>query len=178
MLPDAASLPGWEATIEPVVYPLEKAKTLGLARCSEDAEQGSCKRVRFVGASEFHQQKRPVISFMVQTYRDPAAAQAAYGTVWKAWKGWMPAPKALPVGKLGDQRNAVVGLSPSAVKGSKGLTILVRKGSVIMLSTAWSGTHVDMADSFLTRFAGVFAQRAEEALGGKAPSAGIRPSSS
>lgn len=35
----------------------------------------------------------------------------------------------------------------------------VRKGSVIMVSTVESGTHVGMAGSCLTRFAAVFAQR-------------------
>ncbi|MFF5535362.1 hypothetical protein ACFY71_23230 [Streptomyces cinerochromogenes] len=177
VLPDAASVPGWKTTIEPVAYPLEKAKGLGLARCFQEAEQDSCSRVRFIGASGFHQQKKPVVSFMVQTYRDPATARAAYATVWKTWKRWVPAPKAMAVGQLGDQRNALVGLGSSAVKGTKGLMILVREGSVIMLSMAESGTHVDMADSFLTRFAEVFTQRAEEAQAGKEPSAGIEASS-
>lgn len=176
VLPDAASVPGWEATVEPVAYPLEKATRLGLARCFKDAEQDSCSRVRFIGGSGFHQQRKPVVSFIVQTYRDPATARAAYGTVWKMWKRWIPASKAMAVGELGDQRNAVVGPGASAVKGSKGLMILVREGSVIMLSMADSGKYVDMPDSFLTRFADVFAQRAEEAQAGKAPSAGIEAS--
>lgn len=75
----------------------------------------------------------------------------------------------MPAGGIGDQRDAVAGLGPSIVEGSKSLMIQTRVGSVIMLS---------MADSYMNRFAGVFARRAGQAEAGERPSAGMRGSAS
>ncbi|GAA2770376.1 hypothetical protein GCM10010521_54230 [Streptomyces rameus] len=50
--------------------------------------------------------------------------------------------------------------------------ILVRVGSVIMVSMGESVPQVDLTDSFPTPFADAFAQRAEEAQADKAPSNG------
>ncbi|MGW2710934.1 hypothetical protein ACWC4J_18380 [Streptomyces sp. NPDC001356] len=170
VLPDAASLPGWTASAEPVACSLKKAKALGVGRCYGGARQDSCAQVRFFGSSAFHQRGKPEISFIVQTYRDDASARAAYGTVWQAWKHQVPAARAVPAGELGDQRDGVMGRDASMAEGSKGALIQVRVGSVIMLSMATAGPQVDMADSFLSRFAGVFAQRATQAQAGEKPS--------
>ncbi|MGW2745699.1 hypothetical protein [Streptomyces sp. NPDC001450] len=170
VLPDAKSLPGWEVSLEPVGYSLKKALSMGLARCYGEAPD-SCARVRFTGVSAFRKEGRPDISFMIQTYQDSDTAKSAYPAVWNAWKGRVPSPRAVNPGKLGEQRDAVAGLSASMAKGSKGRLVQVRVGSVIMLSFAEAGSRVDAADSLLTEFANVFAQRAEQVLDGKKPSA-------
>ncbi|MEU6668217.1 hypothetical protein [Streptomyces sp. NPDC046727] len=174
VLPDAASVPGWQNTVEPVVFSLKKEKAMGFGRCFKEGAQDSCAQVRFIGASGLYRQKKPSVDFIVQTYRDEATAKSAYGTVWKIWKQQILQPKATSAGQLGDQRSAVVGLGPSAAEGSKTLMILVRVGSVITLSMATSAPQVDMTDSFLTQFADAFAKRAEEAQAGKTPSAAIK----
>ncbi|MYW47982.1 hypothetical protein [Streptomyces sp. SID161] len=176
VLPDSVSVPGWETRLGPVAYPLKKAKATGLARCLHEGPQDSCARVRFFGASSFHRQHGPVVTFFLQTYRDEASARSSYGAAWKQWRSGVPGAKPMSAGKLGDQQDAVVGLSSSAVPGSKGVMIVVRAGSVIMLSAAESGTRVKMADSFLTRFADMFAKRAEEAQADKTPSAAVESS--
>ncbi|WP_225823234.1 hypothetical protein [Streptomyces naphthomycinicus] len=178
VLPDTVSVPGWDTTIEPVAHPLKTAKERGLARCYAAGTRDSCARVRFFGASGLHRQKAPNLYFTVQTYRDEAAARSAFATVWTAWEQRVPEPKAMSAGKLGDQRRAVAGLSSSAVEGSRGLMILVREGSVLMLSVAESGLYVEMADSFLTPFADAFAKRAVQAEAGGRPSAGVKASAS
>ncbi|MFF8907882.1 hypothetical protein [Streptomyces olivaceoviridis] len=170
VLPDVASLPGWETSAEPAAYSLKKAKAMGIGRCYEGTRQDSCTQVRFFGSSAFHQQGKPEISFIVQTYRDEASARAAYGTVWQAWKQRVPAAKAVSTGEIGDQRDGVIGLDTSMIEGSKGLLVQVRVDSVIMLSMATAGPQVDMADSFLNQFADVFAKRAGQAQAGKKPS--------
>ncbi|MEU2438596.1 hypothetical protein ABZ595_20825 [Streptomyces rubradiris] len=176
VLPDAAALPGWKVSMEPVAYPLEKAKEMGVGQCHDVAGQDSCAQVRFFGAAAFHQEDRPDISFIVQTYRDEETARAAYGTVWKAWKQWVPEARSVSAGDLGDQRDAVAGLSASVVKGSKGLMVQTRVGSVIMVSMAEAGPRTAMADSYMNRFAGVFTQRAGQAEAGERPSAGMTAS--
>ncbi|MFI0197110.1 hypothetical protein HB370_28860 [Streptomyces sp. DSM 40868] len=176
VLPDAAALPGWKASLEPVAYTLKKAKEMGVGECHDAAGQDSCAQVRFFGVAAFHQENEPDISFIVQTYRDEDTARAAYGTVWKAWKRWVPEARTVSAGNIGDQRDAVAGLSSSIVKGSKGLMIQTRVGSVIMMSMAEAGPHTGMADSYMNRFADVFAQRAGQAEAGERPSAGMTAS--
>ncbi|MFI0167259.1 hypothetical protein [Streptomyces sp. NPDC017095] len=162
--------------MEPVAYPVKKAKEMGLRRCHDVAGRNSCDHVRVLGASVFRRQGKPDLSFVVQTYRDEDTARAAYGTVWKAWKQWVPAARTVPAPHLGDQRDAVAGLSASTAEGSKGLMVQVRVGSVIMLSMAEAGPGVPTADSFADRFAGVFARRAAQAQAGDEPSARLTAS--
>ncbi|SOD82741.1 hypothetical protein [Streptomyces sp. Ag109_G2-15] len=172
-LPDAKSVPGWEVSLEPVAYSLKKALSMGVGRCYGEAPD-SCARVRFLGVSAFHQQGKPDLSFIVQTYKDSATAKSAYRAVWKGWKGRVPSSRPVNVGEVGEQRDAVAGLSASMAKDSKGTLVQVRVGSVIMLSMAESVPRIEMADSFLTKFATVFAQRADQVQEGKTPTAGLR----
>ncbi|MEU1401333.1 hypothetical protein ABZ471_03025 [Streptomyces sp. NPDC005728] len=173
MLPDARVLPGWKVSLEPTAYSLQKARSMGMGRCYGEAPD-SCARVRFHGASAFHQQGRPDLSFIVQTYQDSATAKSAYKAVWTAWKAQVPSSRHVNVGEVGEQRDAVAGLGASMAKGSKGLLVQVRVGSVIMLSMAESVPRVEMTDSFLTKFASVFAQRAGEVQDGRKPSAVLK----
>lgn len=145
---------------------------MGVARCYGDSARDSCAQVRFTGASAFHRRGEPDITFVIQTYEDESSAESAYGTVWKAWKHRVPQSRPVHTGRLGEQSDAVVGLNAAMAEGSKGLLVQVRVGSVILLSMAEAGAHVDVPDSYLRRFAGGFAQRAVEAQDGKTPSAG------
>ncbi|MFC9915156.1 hypothetical protein [Streptomyces sp. NPDC127197] len=166
-LPDAKVAPGWKVTIDPVAYPLGKAKEFGVARCYEGPEE--CSKVQFVGVSGLHDHNKPTVDFTLLTYPDSAAAQSAYEPVWKAWSSRIPEARALNLGEIGDQNDAVSGLSASLEKGSQGLISQVRVESVIMLTTGRAGSGIEMQNT-LKKFVTVFAERAEQALQGKTPS--------
>ncbi|MGW4348828.1 hypothetical protein ACWEL8_27680 [Streptomyces sp. NPDC004690] len=166
-LPDSAVVPGWDETLAPVAYPLEKAKELAVARCDGD---GSCENVRYVGMSGVRKHDKPWVSFYVMTYDDPTAADAAYGTVWKAWQAQVPGRPALSLGEIGDRNDAVMGESVSMVKGAKSVLIQARVGSAIMLTTGESGADVRMDPALLKKLATVFAERAGQVQDGEPPS--------
>ncbi|MFG2605091.1 hypothetical protein ACGFT2_16330 [Streptomyces sp. NPDC048514] len=174
VLPDSAAMPGWETVVKPVAYPLRKSQQFGFSRCFPVGARSSCTGARFLGFSSFQGRKGPDMTFQIQTYSDDSAARSAYGVVWKAWKQRVPEARNHSIENLGDECNAVLGLSGAGVQGTEGSVIVVREGSVLMMSMAESGTQFDMADSFLTRFAGAFAKRAEEAQAGRTPTAGVR----
>ncbi|WBO63481.1 hypothetical protein [Streptomyces camelliae] len=173
VLPDARALPGWKVSIEPVAYTLKEARSVGAARCERMVARNSCVGVQNTGTSAFSRTGQPLVYFLVQTYQDEASAKSAYGTVWKSWKQEVPESRVLWNGKIREESDALVGSTTSMVKGSKGLLIQVRVGSVIMVSMAEAGAQVDMADSYLDRFADAFAKRAEEVQEGTTPSAGL-----
>lgn len=171
VLPDAHALPGWEVSVEPLVYAGEKAKEIGVIRCY-GYNQSSCDHVQFGGVSSFRASGTPQVDFFVMTYPDSATAKSAYKTVWKAWREEMMKPQPVDVSDLGDERDAIRSMSRSAKAGFETRLAQVRVGSVIMLTAAETGPTVKAEDALLADLATVFAKRVEQALGGDEPSAG------
>ncbi|MEU9399335.1 hypothetical protein [Streptomyces sp. NPDC048242] len=173
VLPDAEALPGWKVYLDPAAYPLKKAQSIGASRCQGEG-QISCAHVQIVGASGLRHQGEPELSFFIQTYEDSDAAKSAYPAVWKAWSALVPEARAVGVGDLGEQSDAVTGWGASGAEGSKGTLVQIRVGDVIMLTSVEALPHVRTTDAFAVKVAGVFAKRAEQVRDGKTPSAALK----
>ncbi|MGX1133561.1 hypothetical protein RKD49_005751 [Streptomyces glaucescens] len=168
-LPGAKAAPGWKVTVEPVAYPQEKARELGVARCYEGSEE--CSKPRVTGVSGLAGGRgKPRLDFVLMAYEDAEAARTSYEPVWKAWRGQSVEPRELDLGEVGDQSDAVSGLSPSLVDGARTVFVQARVGSVIMVTVGEAGSGVELPKT-LAKFATLFAERAEQAQDGKSPSA-------
>ncbi|MFD5713774.1 hypothetical protein ACFWHW_25930 [Streptomyces pharetrae] len=169
VLPDAKAAPGWKVALEPVAYPQNKARELGVARCHEGPEE--CSKPQVTGVSAMAGGRgEPQLDFVLMAYEDAEAAQASYEPVWKAWGGRSVEPRELDLGTIGDESDAVGGSSPSLRDGAKTVVVQVRVGSVIMLTMGEAGSGIELPNT-LEQFATVFAERAEQAQEGKTPSA-------
>ncbi|WP_159072799.1 hypothetical protein [Streptomyces glaucescens] len=169
VLPDAKAAPGWEVAVEPVAYPQSKARELGVARCHEGPEECSKPRVTGVSAMAGGRDKAQ-LDFVLMAYEDAKAAQASYEPVWKAWGGRSVEPRELDLGTIGDESDAVAGVSTSLRAGAEAVLVQVRVGSVIMVTMGEAGSGVELPNT-VEQFATVFAERAGQAQEGKAPSA-------
>ncbi|MFI9343680.1 hypothetical protein ACIG0D_20800 [Streptomyces sp. NPDC052773] len=166
VLPNAEALPGWKVGLEPVAYPLKKAKEMGVARCYQGAEE--CAKIQFAGVSEAHGSGKPSLGFVLMTYEDSVAAEKAYEPVWKSWSERSIERRELSLGDIGDESDAVTGLSASYEAGAKTLFAQVRVGSVIMLTLGEAGADIEL-QNWVKKCAVVFAERAEQAQQGETP---------
>ncbi|MFD8914858.1 hypothetical protein [Streptomyces sp. NPDC059575] len=173
VLPDAEALPGWNAYLDPAAYPLKKAQSIGASRCQGEGRI-SCAHVQIAGASGLRREGEPELSFFIQTYEDSDAAKSAYPAVWKAWSALVPKARAVRVGDLGEQSDAVAGWGASGAEGSKGTLVQVRVGDAIMLTSSEALPDVRTTDAFAVKVAGVFAERAEQVRDGETPSAALK----
>ncbi|MGW0189839.1 hypothetical protein ACWDV7_29350 [Streptomyces sp. NPDC003362] len=167
-LPGATAAPGWKVTVKPVAYPQKKARELRVARCYEGPEE--CSKPRVTGVSALAGGRgRPRLDFVLMAYEDAQAARASYEPVWKAWSGQSVEPRELDLGKVGDESDAVSGVSPSLVDGARTAFVQARVGNVIMVTVGEAGAGVELPKT-LEKFATLFAERAEQAQDGKSPS--------
>jgi hypothetical protein len=167
VLPGAEVAPGWKAAVEPVAYAQKKARELGVARCYEGPTE--CAKTRVTGVSALYGAGRPRIDLVLMAYENSAVAQSAYGAVWKAWRGQSIEPRELDLGDIGDESDAVSALGASGEEGARTMLSQVRVGSVIMVTVGEASAGVEMQSS-LSKFATVFAERAEQAQRGETPS--------
>jgi hypothetical protein len=167
-LPNAKTAPGWKVTLEPVAHPQKKARELGVARCYEGPEE--CAKPLVTGVSSLAGGRgKPRLDFVLMAYEDADAAQASYAPVWKAWSGRSVEPRELDLGEIGDESDAVSGLSPSLQDGAKTAFVQARVGSVITVTIGEAGSGIELPRT-LEEFATLFAERAEQAQDGKSPS--------
>ncbi|MEV6316485.1 hypothetical protein [Streptomyces sp. NPDC051776] len=107
------------------------------------------------------------------SYSDEEAAEAAYGDYVDTYKEKLGEPKKLDLGKIGDNRDAWVGLGSSFEDDSKAVLAEMRVGSVILEIAAAAGPNVTLTDSLIKDLAAVFVERARQAQKGEVPSASL-----
>lgn len=173
VLPDAHTMAGWrnveEAMARRSTYPEQTENPPSMCPLAM-SDRTPCTDVRLDGRTAFlDPESKTDALFWVFTYRDEKAATAAHTALWKNFYSHILREDSTQVDleNIGDERFAGRGNHP--VSGRSTMT-LIRVGTTLLgINTSHSRTA--LPDKQLTALATMFAERAQQALGGKEPTA-------
>ncbi|MGW3737659.1 hypothetical protein [Streptomyces sp. NPDC005148] len=173
VLPDAPAMTGWRnvetAVARRSTYP-EQSETPPPMCPLALSDKTPCTDVRLDGRTAFlDPESKTDALFWVFTYHDEKAAAAAHKALWKNFYSHIlrEDPTQVDLENIGDERFAGRGDHP--VFGRSTMS-LIRVGTALLgINTSHSRT--ELPDKQLTALAAMFAERAQQALDGKKPSA-------
>ena len=168
VLPDSDAMSGWKSSGSRWTTTSKDAYESKVCP-GEMAE--ACAGVRSYGSSQYRLGKELLSSFQVITYEDGGSAEAAYGALWKR-NGVIADPHDLDFNDLGEESDARGG--KAGYEGEGGAVYQVRVGPLVLFGTAKSLTpEVELGEATVEELASMFAERAEQAVSGEDPSAGL-----
>ncbi|MGW5273074.1 hypothetical protein ACWEQP_10905 [Streptomyces sp. NPDC004044] len=173
VLPDAHAMAGWRKVEEAVArrstYPEQTENPHSMCPLAI-SDKTPCTDVRLDGRTAYlDPESETDVLFWVFTYRDEKAAAAAHTALWKNFYSHIlrEDPTQVDLENIGDGRFARRGNHP--VFGRSTMS-LIRVGTTLRgINTSHSRTA--LPDKQLTALATMFAERAQQALDGKKPTA-------
>ncbi|MEU9473349.1 hypothetical protein AB0D78_43750 [Streptomyces avermitilis] len=162
IVPDAASVPGWNVTLGPSAASADDAKTRQIPPCS-GGKRNLCKGMRYMAQSAIRREKTTEITFSALAYRDERGAKVMFGRYMDVYgKDVAVDARTIDIGALGDQRAARMGRGNTFHGTSHAAVAEVRVDSVIVQVTVVSRSNDELTQPLVEQVVSFAVRRAEQ----------------
>ncbi len=170
-LPDGEAMTGWRESARPTAVAMDKLYRQQACPIKDNA---GCEGSRFYGVSTFqHDDSAANVSFLIVAYDSEQAAVEAYEVLWDGYYSKRVGQESKPftLGPIGDERDALLGTA--GFHGEPGTVTQTRVGTTLLWTEAASAGKGGVDEDGTRDLAAVFAERAQQAQNGDAPSAAL-----
>ncbi|MCZ7432169.1 hypothetical protein [Streptomyces sp. WMMC1477] len=165
-LPNSGVMLGWKAGYEPSVHDVGDRELPAYQSLCAGPYEERCEGALSMGSSLFLKRDgEPTnATFVMVSYEDEEAAEAAYAAWWRQNSEFLTAPQKASVDAVGDERDALRGTNGT---GDIAAVVQLRVGPTVLtvqvtgMTEGAGGTYT--SDAQLSRLAGLFAEGAAEA---------------